>query len=70
MTRYERRQFFERLCELRALYARRGSDDATSVVTIDQAIADAAILFESGLTVSLISADGEERPARSDQTGS
>ncbi|MEO7295474.1 MAG: hypothetical protein ABIZ57_04985 [Candidatus Limnocylindria bacterium] len=30
----EQRQRFERLCLLRALYARRGSHDATSVMTL------------------------------------
>lgn len=30
----EQRQRFERLCLLRALYARRGSRDATSVMTM------------------------------------
>jgi hypothetical protein len=67
MTRYERRQFFERLCDLRALYALRGADDATSVVSIDQAMADAATLFESGAAVGLGSAESAERPAPPDR---
>jgi len=34
----EQRQRFERLCTLRALYARRGSRDTTSVMMVDAAI--------------------------------
>ena len=30
----DQRQRFERLCLLRSLYARRGADDATSVMTL------------------------------------
>jgi hypothetical protein len=66
-TRYERRQFFDRLCELRGLYALRGAEDATSVVSIHQAMADAATLFESGAAVGMGSAESAERPAPSDQ---
>jgi hypothetical protein len=39
MTKYERRQFFDRLVELRALYRLRGPDDATVEITIEAAIA-------------------------------
>jgi hypothetical protein len=45
MTKYERREFFDRLVELRALYRLRGPDDATVEITIDAAIA----LAEQGL---------------------
>jgi hypothetical protein len=41
MTKYERRQFFDRLVELRALYRLRGPDDATVEITIEAAIAAA-----------------------------
>jgi hypothetical protein len=34
----EQRQRFERLCMLKALYARRGSHETTSVMTVDAAI--------------------------------
>ena len=37
MTKFERRRYFERLCELRALYALRGDDDSVSVLPIDDA---------------------------------
>ena len=39
MTKYERRQFFERLVQLRALYLLRGEDDSVSELPIDEAIA-------------------------------
>jgi hypothetical protein len=39
MTNYERRQFFDRLVQLRALYRLRGSDDRTVAISIDDAIA-------------------------------
>jgi hypothetical protein len=39
MTRYERRQFFDRLVELQALYKLRGPDDSTVAITIEAAIA-------------------------------
>ena len=39
MTKYERRQFFERLVQLRALYMLRGDDDSVAELPIDEAIA-------------------------------
>ena len=39
MTKYERRQFFERLVQLRALYLLRGDDDSVAELPIDEAIA-------------------------------
>ena len=39
MTKYERRQFFERLVQLRALYRLRGADDSEAELSIDEAIA-------------------------------
>ena len=39
MTKYERRQFFERLVQLRALYRLRGPDDSAAEMPIDEAIA-------------------------------
>jgi hypothetical protein len=38
MTKYERRRFFERLVQLRALYRLRGSDDSEAGLGIDAAI--------------------------------
>jgi hypothetical protein len=39
MSRFERTTYFERLVELHLVYATRGDDDRTSVMTIDEAIA-------------------------------
>lgn len=38
MTKHERRQFFDRLIQLRALYRLRGSDDSTAEMSIDDVI--------------------------------
>jgi hypothetical protein len=38
MSRFERTTYFERLVELHLVYAVRGDDDRTSVMTIDEAI--------------------------------
>ena len=39
MTKYERRRFFERLVQLRALYRLRGNDDTVAELTVEDAIA-------------------------------
>ena len=39
MTRYERRQFFERLVQLRAIYQLRGGDDSLAAMPVGEAIA-------------------------------
>ena len=46
MNRYERRQYFERLCTMRSAYEQRGSEDATSVITIEAMIKRAIWLLE------------------------
>jgi len=38
MSRFERSKYFERLVELHLIYAMRGDDDRTSVMTIDAVI--------------------------------
>jgi hypothetical protein len=38
MTKYERRQFFDRLVELRALYRLRGYDDSVAEMSIAEVI--------------------------------
>jgi hypothetical protein len=62
MTRYERRQFFERLVQLRALYRLRGADDLVAEMSVDAAIAYAECLLtdEAGMAGSL-APDGSER---------
>ena len=62
MTRYERRQYFERLVQLRALYRLRGADDSVAVMSVDAAIAHAECLLadEPGLAEAF-GADLSER---------
>jgi hypothetical protein len=62
MTRYERRQFFERLVQLRALYRLRGADDLVVEMSVDAAIAYAECLL-TGVAGSLA-------PDRSERLGS
>jgi hypothetical protein len=46
MTRYERMQFFEALCDLRAAYASRSDADRRPELSIEDAIAYAeAVMF-------------------------
>jgi hypothetical protein len=59
MTKYERRQFFERLVQLRALYRLRGSDDSVAEISIDEAIAYGESLLSD--EVSLAEVVGSER---------
>jgi hypothetical protein len=47
MSRFERTQYFEQLVELHLMYAMRGDDDNTSVMTIDEAIAWAEAELEA-----------------------
>lgn len=47
MSRFERTQYFERLVELHLIYAMRGDEDRTSVITIDEAIAWAEAEMEA-----------------------
>jgi hypothetical protein len=53
MTRYERRQFFERLVELRALYQLRGDDDSMAAMPIDEAIAYGQRLMTDSLALAV-----------------
>jgi len=52
MTKYERRQFFERLVQLRALYLLRGEDDCVSELPIDEAIAYGETLMSETPTLA------------------
>ena len=59
MRRYERAKFLERLCELRAIYALRGTDDRTSTMSID----DVATLVETTLEARSIEALSSQQQA-------
>jgi hypothetical protein len=62
MTRYERRRFFERLVQLRALYRLRGADDSETVMSVDQAIEYGELLLaDEPRPAQAMAADGSER---------
>jgi hypothetical protein len=46
MSRYERRMFFESLCELREWYRHRGADDAEAVLSVPDAVEMASRLLD------------------------
>ena len=61
MTKYERRRFFERLVQLRALYRLRGSDDSETVMPIDEAIAYGELLLsETDTLAAALGSDASE----------
>jgi hypothetical protein len=53
MSKWERRQFFEKLVQLRALYRLRGSDDAAGTLTIGEAVAHAEHLLDDPAALAL-----------------
>ena len=58
MTKYERRLFFERLVQLRALYRLRGSDDSVAVIAIDEAIAHGERLLADAVVLAEVVDEG------------
>lgn len=63
MTRYERRQFFDRLVQLRALYRLRGTDDSTVAMSIEAVIDHAAHLYEDvDALAAAVGPDPAQRP--------
>jgi len=58
MTKYERRLFFERLVQLRALYRLRGSDDSVAVIAIDEAIAHGERLLADTVVLAEVVDEG------------
>ena len=64
MTKYERRRFFERLVQLRALYRLRGLDDSEAVMRIDDAIAYGESLLSDELALAeILGQKGSLEPA-------
>jgi len=47
MSRYDRRLFFDRLCELRDAYDARGDDDTVGGHAVDDVIAQAELALEA-----------------------
>ena len=62
MDRYLRREYFERICQLRDRYARLGRADLTSVITIEAMIARAERLMDRPLP-PLLMVNGPEPTA-------
>ena len=58
MTKYERRRFFERLVQLRALYRLRGSDDSVAVIPIEEAIAHGERLLSDAVALAEVVDEG------------
>jgi hypothetical protein len=62
MKKHERRQFFERLVQLRALYRLRGPDDSVSVMPIDEAIGyGERLIRDTAALAEVLGADVPER---------
>jgi hypothetical protein len=57
MDRHGRREYFERICQLRDRYARLGRADTTSVITIEAMIARASRLMDRPLPPLLMVSD-------------
>lgn len=57
MDRHGRREYFERICQLRDRYARLGPADTTTVITIDAMIGRANRLMERPVPPLLIVSD-------------
>jgi len=64
MGTFERRQHFEAICQLRALYRLRGDWDATSTISIDEVIAYAVRLLAEPDTLAVaIGIEGADHAA-------
>ncbi len=69
MTRFERRSFFERLCQLQALYRLRGEWDATCAISIADTIDYAErLLFEPDALADILGADAADASETSSGT--
>jgi hypothetical protein len=63
MDRQTRRDYFERLCDLRDSYGRLGADDATSVISIEAMIERANRLIERQGSPLIVMLDGGAKSA-------
>ena len=63
MDRYTRRQYFEGLCNLRDAYARLGTDDTTSCISIEDVIALAIDLLEAPMDPANESSEANPKAA-------
>ena len=65
MDRYTRREYFERICQLRDRYARLGKADTTTVITIEAMVARAAQLMDRPIPPLLMVTDSNPAAGRS-----
>jgi hypothetical protein len=65
MTKYERRRFFERLVQLRALYRLRGSDDSMAGMPIGEAIIYGERLMSDTLGLAKVLGTSASGPTKS-----
>ena len=63
MDRQARRTYFERLCQLRDAYSRKGADDTTSVISIEATIDHAIRLIEQPTSPLIVMLDGGAQSA-------
>ena len=63
MDRQARRTYFERLCQLRDAYSRRGAEDMTSVISIEAMIERAVRLLEQPTSPLIVMLDGGAQAA-------
>jgi len=64
MTKHERRRYFERLVQLRALYRIRGGDDDEVAMSVDQALAYGEhLLGDQQALAEVLGPDLSARPA-------
>jgi hypothetical protein len=69
MTRFERRSFFERLCQLQALYRLRGEWDTTSAISIADSIGYAErLLGDPEALAEVLGAEAADRSETSSGT--
>ena len=65
MDRYLRREYFERICQLRDRYAQLGPSETTGVITIEAMIARASRLLDRPVPPLLMVTDPNPAAGRS-----
>ena len=62
MDRQGRRAYFERLCNLRNTYETLGTDDTTSVISVEAIIEHAIRLLEQPASPMIVMLEGSSEP--------
>jgi hypothetical protein len=65
MDRYMRRQYFERICQLRDRYAQLDRSETTGVITIEAMVARASKLMDRPVPPLLMVSDSNPAAGRS-----